>query len=219
MSFSANQKIKKNAWNYLDKKYTDLKIDNYFKNKRDSSKKEELKFNISKINNSCIPTTLSNSSITTNISIVKDKNKEKEKDKYIFRTTKKEKDFPNNSYQYPIKTIIEDSFENAFISKQKIIYKSPQIMNNKIISFQKQKNKRIKEFQIFDDKLVFKDVNQSYLQDEQNDDGSESSDEKINDGKLFLTQEIQNSAEKFAKNMEDNSKKKLLSRKIIFKKL
>ena len=51
MSFSANQKIKKNAWNYLDKKYTDLKIDNYFKNKRDSSKKEELKFNISKIKN------------------------------------------------------------------------------------------------------------------------------------------------------------------------
>ena len=29
MSFSANQKIKKNAWNYLDKKYTDLKIDNF----------------------------------------------------------------------------------------------------------------------------------------------------------------------------------------------
>ena len=60
---------------------------------------------------------------------MKDKNKEKDKDKYIYRTTKKEKDFPNNSYQYPIKTIIEDSFENAFISKQKIIYKSPQIMN------------------------------------------------------------------------------------------
>ena len=79
--------------------------------------------------------------------------------------------------------------------------------------------KKKKVYKNFVYKLVFKDVNQSYLQDEQNDDGSESSDEKINVGKIFLTQEIQNSAEKFAKNMEDHSKKKLLSRKIIFKKL
>ena len=217
MSFSANQKIKKNAWNYLDKKYTDLKIDNFFKNKRDFSKKEELKFNISKINNSCIPTTLSNSSITTNISIVKDKNKEKDKDKYIYRTTKKEKDFPNNSYQYPIKTIIEDSFENAFISKQKIIYKSPQIMNNKIISFQKQKNKLILEFSLFDEKLIFKDINRSYLQDQCSDDGSESSDEKIIESKKLLSLELEDSIKQLSNSLKKNQKENLLSRRMRFK--
>ena len=63
MSFSANHKIKNKSWNYLDTKYFDTKIDKYFKNKRDTSKKEESRLNISKFNNTYIPTTLSNSSI------------------------------------------------------------------------------------------------------------------------------------------------------------
>ena len=213
MSFSANHKVKKNSWNYLNKRYIDEKIGKYFNNKRDSSKKDESRLNIAKLNNKCIPTTFSNSSIATNISAVKDK----EKDKFIDKSIKNEKDFSYNSYQYPIKTILEDSIENIFLSKQKIIYKSPKVFNNKIISFQKQKNKRILEFSLFDDKLIFKDINRSYLQDENNDDGSESSDEKINDGKLFLTQELEDSAKELSKNLKKNKDKKLLSRRIRFK--
>ena len=211
MSFSANHKIKNKSWNYLDTKYFDTKIDKYFKNKRDTSKKEESRLNISKFNNTYIPTTLSNSSIATNISIVKDKNKEN--DRNIVKAANNEIDFSNNSFQCPIKTIKEDSFENVFMSKQKIIYKSPKKINNKIISFQKQRNKKILEFSIFNDRLVFKDINESYLQDEQNDDGSESSDEKINDGKLFMTQEIESSSKIFKESFDKNKVKKFLSRR------
>ena len=213
MSFSANHKIKRNKWDYLNKRYIDVKIDKYMNNKRDSSKKDESRLNISKLNNKCIPTTFSNSSITTNISVVKDK----EKEKYIDKSIKNEKGLSYEIYQYPIKTIVEDSLENKFLSKQKIIYKSPEIINNKIISFQKQKNKSILDFSLFDDKLIFKDINRSYLQDEHDDDGSESSDEKINDGKLFLTQVLEDSAKELSKNLKKNKDKKLLSRRIRFK--
>ena len=211
MSFSANNKVKKNSWNYLNKNYVDVKIDKYIKNKRDSSKKDESNLNIAKLSNKCIPTTFSNSSITTNISVMK------EKEKYLDKSLKKEKDFSCASYQLPIKPIVEDSIENIFLSKQKIIYKSPKVFNNKIISFQKQKNKAILEFSLFDDKLIFKDINRSYLQDEHDDDGSESCDEKINDGKLFLKQELENSAKELSKKLKKNKNKNLLSRRIRFK--
>ena len=72
MSFSANHKIKRNQWDYLNKRYIDVKIDKYLNHRRDTSKKDESRLNISKLNNKCIPTTFSNSSITTNISVVKD---------------------------------------------------------------------------------------------------------------------------------------------------
>jgi len=213
MSFSANHKIKRNKWDYLNKRYIDVKIDKYMNNKRDSSKKDESRLNISKLNNKCIPTTFSNSSITTNISVVKDK----EKEKYIDKSIKNEKDFSYTSYQYPIKPIVEDSYENTFISKQKKENKSTEVINTKIITFQKQKDKTIKDFALFDDKLIFKDINRSYLQDEHDDDGSESSDEKINDGKLFLTQELEDSAKVLSKNLKKNKDKKFLSRRIKFK--
>ena len=213
MSFSANHKIKKNSWNYIDKKYLDQKIHKYINYKRDSSKKEQCKLNIANINNKFNSNTFSNSSINTNISIVKDKEKESNIDKIKYRET----NFPYSSYHSHIKPIIEDNLENSFIPKQKIIYKSPSIINNKIISFQKQKNKQILEFSLFDDKLIFKDINRSYLQDEHEDDGSESSDEKIKDGKIFLTQELEDSAKELSKTLTKNKNKKMLSRRVRFK--
>ena len=202
MSFSANNKVKKSSTNFLYKKYIDRKIENYFKTKtkRDTSQKESSHLNLKKINNKNIPTSYSNSSITTNISVTKEKDKEKE-----------------NSCHYSIKPIIEDRSENKFISKQKILYKSPNILNNKIITFQKQKNKEILEFSLFDDKFIFKDINKSYLQDEHDDDGSESSDEKIKDGRLYLTQELEDSAKELSKILKKNKDKNILSRRIRFK--
>ena len=216
MSFSANHKAKNYSWNYLDKKYIDDRINIYTNNKRESSKKDESRLNIAKLNaNKGIPSSFSNSSVTTNISIVRDK---ENKDNIIEKCFNRVKDFSINSYRCPIKPILEDSFENIFISKQKIIYKSPKIStNNKIISFQKQRNRQIMEFSLFDDKLIFKDINKSYLQDEHDDDGSESSDEKINDGKLFLTQELEDSAKQIFKSLKKNPNENILSRKIRFK--
>ena len=202
MSFSANNKVKKSSTNFLYKKYIDRKIENYFKTKtkRDTSQKESSHLNLKKINNKNILTSFSNSSITTNISVTKEKDKEKE-----------------NSCHYSIKPIVEDISENKFISKQKILYKSPNILNNKIITFQKQKNKEILEFSLFDDKFIFKDINKSYLQDEHDDDGSESSDEKIKDGRLYLTQELEDSAKELSKIFKKNKDKNILSRRIRFK--
>ena len=200
MSFSANNKVKKSSTNFLYKKYIDRKIENYFQTERNTSQKESSHLNLKKINNKNIPTSFSNSSITTNISVTKEKDKEKE-----------------NSCHYSIKPIIEDRSENKFISKQKILYKSPNILNNKIITFQKQKNKEILEFSLFDDKFIFKDINKSYLQDEHDDDGSESSDEKIKDGRLYLTQELEDSAKELSKIFKKNRDKNILSRRIRFK--
>jgi len=200
MSFSANNKVKKSSTNFLYKKYIDRKIENYFQTERNTSQKESSHLNLKKINNKNIPTSYSNSSITTNISVTKEKDKEKE-----------------NSCHYSIKPIIEDRSENKFISKQKILYKSPNILNNKIITFQKQKNKEILEFSLFDDKFIFKDINKSYLQDEHEDDGSESSDEKIKDGRLYLTQELEDSAKELSKIFKKNKDKNILSRRIRFK--
>ena len=200
MSFSANNKVKKSSTNFLYKKYIDRKIENYFQTERNTSQKESSHLNLKKINNKNIPTSFSNSSITTNISVTKEKDKEKE-----------------NSCHYSIKPIIEDRSENKFISKQKILYKSPNILNNKIITFQKQKNKEIFEFSLFDDKFIFKDINKSYLQDEHDDDGSESSDEKIKDGRLYLTQELEDSAKELSKILKKNKDKNILSRRIRFK--
>ena len=200
MSFSANNKVKKSSTNFLYKKYIDRKIENYFQTERNTSQKESSHLNLKKINNKNITTSFSNSSITTNISVTKEKDKEKE-----------------NSCHYSIKPIVEDISENKFISKQKILYKSPNILNNKIITFQKQKNKEILEFSLFDDKFIFKDINKSYLQDEHDDDGSESSDEKIKDGRLYLTQELEDSAKELSKILKKNKDKNILSRRIRFK--
>ena len=215
MSFSANHKVKQYHCNYLDNKYIDDRINKYTNNKRESSKKDESRLNISKLYiNKGIPSSFSNSSVTTNISLIRDKENRDNKIEKFYR----DKDFSINSYRCPIKPILEDSFENIFISKQKIIYKSPKIeMNNKIISFQKQRNKQIMEFSLFDDKLIFKDINKSYLQDEHDDDGSESSEEKINDGKLFLKQELEDTAKELSASLKKNPNEKVLSRKIRFK--
>ena len=64
--------------------------------------------------------------------------------------------------------------------------------------------------------MIFKDINSSYLQDAYNDDGEESSDEKINKGKKFLSQEIEQSIKELKKNLKNNQNKPLLSRRMQF---
>ena len=200
MSYSANHKNIKKSIKYLEKQYLEDNIQRSISYKRESSKKDKSRLTIANINNQFIHKNFSNSSINTNISIIKEDKKD------------------NSTYNsYPIIPIIEDDFDKNFIQKRKIIYKSPSIINNRIISFQKQKNKQILEFSLFDDKLIFKDINRSYLQDEHSDDGSESSDEKINDGRMFLTQELEDSVKQMSKSLLKKQNQQLLSRRMRFK--
>ena len=130
-------------------------------------------------------------------------------------TIEKEKEFPYNSY--PIKPLDKDDIQNFFISRKQKIFMSPIMHSNKKISFQRQKDKEILEFSLFDDKLIFKDINKAYLQDQYCDDGDESSEETINNGKLHLLQEIEDSIVELKKNLKNNQNKPILSRRMIFK--
>lgn len=127
----------------------------------------------------------------------------------------KEKD--NAYYSYPIKPLNEDDLENYFFKKKQKIFRAPTIINDKKISFQRQKDKAILEFSLFDDNLIFKDINRAYLEDEHDDDGDESSEETINNGKLYLSQEVQESTKELQKNLKNNQKIPILSRKMRFK--
>lgn len=143
----------------------------------------------------------SNSSGITNISIFK------EKEKIL--------NFPY--FSFPIKSLDEYKIENYFLPKNKKIFESQKVVNNKKISFQRKKDKKILEFSLFDDKIIFKDINKAYLQDELSDDGDESSDEKIRIGKKILIQELEESAKDLQENLRLNKGKLLLSRRIRFK--
>ena len=137
----------------------------------------------------------------TNITIFK----EKEKDKLYF---------PYLSF--PVKSLEEYNIEDYFLPKNKRIFESPKVINNKKISFQRNKDKKIIEFSLFDDKIIFKDINKAYLQDELSDDGDESSDEKIKTGKNLLIQELEDSAKDLQENLKINRGENLLSRRIRF---
>lgn len=123
----------------------------------------------------------------------------------------------SNSYQ--IKPICEENnnLKIDFIQKKKKIFKSQTIINQSKISFQRQKDKNILEFSLFDDKLIFKDINRSYLQDEHSDDGDDSSEEAINNGKILLSEELEQSIEEMKRNLKNKQNKQILSRKMRFK--
>ena len=199
MSYSANHINRKNYLKDPVKGYLDKDFRKSINYKRESSKKDISRLNISTLKFKCATSGYSNSTINTNISQIKEK-----KDDYGY-------------FSYPIKPIIEDSFEKSFIHKRKLAYKSCSIINKKVISFQNQNNKEIMEFSLFDDSLIFKDINKSYLQEEYSDDGSDSSEEKINGAKLFLSQEIDDSIKKLSKSLQKNRGENLLSRRMRFK--
>ena len=151
----------------------------------------------------------SNTNITNNLKL----NPNQIKYSKIPFLTEKKFEYKN----HPIKSLNLSYFENYLISKRKRLYKPQIIFNPKIISFQTQKDKNIIEFPLFNDRLIFKDINNAYLQDEYSDNGSSSSEEKIIEGKNFLSQELKNSSIELQKNLSQNQSKPLLSRKIRFK--
>jgi len=133
-------------------------------------------------------------------------------------TSFKEKEkFELAYFSFPVKSLEEFDVENYFMKKNKKIFESPTVINDKKISFQRQTDKKIMEFVLFDDKVIFKDINRSYLQDEESDDGDESSDEKIKLGQTLLFQELEESSKEIKEKVKNNSENSVLSRKIRFK--
>ena len=208
MSFSANHKDRKASKRYIEEDYSQTTDNKSQIRKRDISAKEYSKINDNKYNHKIthyFQNTYSTSSSIVNISTIKEKEIEENK----------------IDTMSSIKPIDKNIFDNdIFIPKRKKFYQPNEIINNKIISFQTQKNKQIMEFPLFDDSLIFKDINRSFLQDEHDDDGDESSDEKINNGIIYLEQEVVDSIKHFKKCSDKNKSNKknihILSREMRF---
>ena len=196
MSFS-NNKSDTFEFKRSQTKQKERKIINPFINKRYSPKNN--KYN----NMNLIQNQETSASGTTNITTFKEK--------------EKEFDFPY--FSFPVKPLEEYNIDSFFIKKNKKVFESPKVINNKIITFQRQKDKQILEFPLFDDKIIFKDINKAYLQDEKNDDGDESSDEKIQIEKSMLFQELEQSSNELKESLDINKlNNTFLSRNIRFKK-
>jgi hypothetical protein len=191
MSFAANNK--KNNHSDTEQENNDKK--NKIAHKAYSPKNANIKNN----NNELISNQDSNTTKNTNSVLLN-----------------KDKEISLNSL--PIKELNENNLDQLFLPKKKKVFKSPMIITSKMISFQRQKDKTILEFPLFDDEMIFKDINKAYLQDECNDDGDESSDEKINNGKKYLFQEVEQSIKEMKINLKHNQNKHLLSRRMRFKK-
>lgn len=177
---------------YSQKKQNELKL-----NQRRYSPNPNMTNNINLIQNN-----ESSSSGITNITAFKDKDKQ----------------FNYPYFSFPVKSLNEINFEDFYLQKNKKIFESPKVISNNKISFQRQKDKKIMEFVLFDDKIIFKDINRAYLQDEFSDDGNDSSDEKINEGKNLLIQELEESSKEVKENLKNNQERSLLSRPFRFKK-
>ena len=131
------------------------------------------------------------------------------------------KDFENENlfyFSFPIKPLEEKKIEEYFLNKNKKMYKDKEIINCKKITFQRQNDKNILEFNLFEDEMIFKDVNKAYLQDEQDDDGNISTDEKINSDINYILQELEESSKELTTNLKNNKKDISISRPIKFKK-
>ena len=104
-----------------------------------------------------------------------------------------------------------------FLKKNKKMYETPTVNNCKRVTFERQSDKKIFNFPIFDDNLIFTNINKSYMHNEDNDDGSSSSEETIEAGKRYLYSELDEVASTLHNNLlSGKSSQKLFRRKYIF---
>ena len=89
--------------------------------------------------------------------------------------------------------------------------------NDKKISFQKKSDKQILYYNLFYDNLIFKDVNKSFLNDAESDDGEKPSEEKIQMAIQFLSEELGESIKELENNLFNDNENSLLTRKTKFK--
>ena len=124
-----------------------------------------------------------------------------------------------NFNSVPLNNNSIDDIENFFIKRKYKLFKPYLIHNtNNIISFQRNSDNEILEYFVFNDNLIFPDLNRSYLQDAYSDDGDSSTDEQIENGTKFLKDELADAINDiYLKNKKLNINS-FLSRKMKFKK-
>ena len=106
-----------------------------------------------------------------------------------------------------------------FLKKNKKIYETPTVNNCKKVTFERQSDKKILNFPIFDDNLIFTNINKSYMHNEDNDDGSSSSEETIEAGKKYVFAELDEVSNLLRNNLlSGKSNQKLFRRRFIFDK-
>ena len=106
-----------------------------------------------------------------------------------------------------------------FLKKNKKIYETPTVNNCKKVTFERQSDKKILNFPIFDDNLIFTNINKSYMHNEDNDDGSSSSEETIEAGKKYVYAELDEVSSLLRNNLlSGKSNQKLFRRRFIFDK-
>ena len=115
---------------------------------------------------------------------------------------------------------INNKNDNFFLKKNKKMYETPTVNNCKTVTFERQSDKKILKFPIFDDNLIFTNINKSYMHNEENDDGNSSSNEVIEEGKKYLLAELGEVASVLHNNLLcGKSSQKLFRRKYIFDKI
>ena len=124
-----------------------------------------------------------------------------------------------NFNSVPINNNSIDDIENFFIKRKYKIFKPYLIHNtNNIISFQRNSDNEILEYFVFNDNLIFPDLNRSYLQDAYSDDGDSSTDEQIENGTKFLKDELADAINDIYLQIKKLNINSILSRKMKFKK-
>ena len=124
-----------------------------------------------------------------------------------------------NINSVPINNNSIDDIENFFIKRKYKLFKPYLIHNtNNIISFQRNSDNEILEYFVFNDNLIFPDLNRSYLQDAYSDDGDSSTDEQIENGTKFLKDELADAINDIYLQNKKLNINSFLSRKMKFKK-
>ena len=114
---------------------------------------------------------------------------------------------------------INNKNDNFFLKKNKKMYETPTVNNCKTVTFERQSDKKILKFPIFDDNLIFTNINKSYMHNEDNDDGSSSSEETIEAGKKYVFAELDEVSNLLRNNLlSGKSNQKLFRRRFIFDK-
>ena len=129
--------------------------------------------------------------------------------------TKKNNDYIlNEIIQNYLKEKCSDDFE---IKKSKRNYEISTVSNCNSVTFENQTNTNIFHFPVFNENLIFKNINKSYMAKAYDDDGNDSSEEKIIIEKNYVYDQLKDAVNSLQMYMKNGiSSEKLFNRKYIY---
>lgn len=187
----------------VSKNYQENEINSNYKNR---SKKQDFSLLFNQKNISKIKPIIESSESDTNIS----NNYEKE---MIFNSIpiKKYCNINSNNDEH------KNNFFGTKIKKANYSNTNNEKYTTNFIFFQRNKDKKMLQFPLFDEKLILKDHNRSYLQDKEIDEVDDSSDNLIKEEEKILFNQIEETVIVLNDRSFTNGKNKLLSRNFMFK--